>query len=560
MDTKMKYGLRQIIFQVGFILLISPLLFSQQDTIRIACVGNSITDGNAMASKSDSYPMALGRYLGAGYNVINCGKSGTTMLKNGDYSYWNEQLFDDAINFNPNIVTIMLGTNDSKPQNWDLHKDEFITDYLAMIDTFKNRPANPEIYICLPLPSFSDAFSIRDSVIDAEIIPMIRQVADSAKVNLLDFNTPFLDKSYLMPDGIHPLIEGSDLIARIFLKELTGRTIESLVENNVALNKPAFQAGNNLPELTDGDTTTSIVFSSTSEPVIISLIDESNIDMIQINFTDFSLSALSFTLALSTDSLEWTTVVDTSITKTLLVNEGTISKFAPVFQSTQAKFIRFQINEGGIPTDSTIKANEIKVFETRAVHASLWGWELVSKSTKSIRVKIYTTRTSNIDEYVKVYRQTSNTSPFSIYSNYGSATPLSVTYTIQTGALNRSYSVVYYNGFEITSDTLTVINPSTTDVEGSLEKYVPQEYTLSQNYPNPFNPETNISFSIPSQSYVTLKVFDPLGREVATLVSEELPEGDYTRQWNAMNISSGIYFYRLQAGSFIETKKLILLR
>ena len=449
------------------------------------------------------------------------------------------------------IVNLKIGT---------YHKDEFMTDYYAMIDTFKNRPANPEIYICLPLPSFSDAFSIRDSVIDAEIIPMIRQVADSAKVNLLDFNTPFLDKSYLMPDGIHPLIEGSDLIARIFLKELTGRTIESLVENNVAVNKPAFQAGNNLPELTDGDTTTSIVFSSTSEPVIISLIDESNIDMIQINFTDFSLSALSFTLALSTDSLEWTTVVDTSITKTLLVNEGTISKFAPVFQSAQAKFIRFQINEGGIPTDSTIKANEIKVFETRAVHASLWGWELVSKSTKSIRVKIYTTRTSNVGEYVKVYRQTSNTSPFSIYSNYGSAIPLNVTYTIQTGALNRSYSVVYYNGFEITSDTLTVINPSTTDIEGSSEKYYPQEYTLSQNYPNPFNPETNISFRIPSQSYVTLKVFDPLGREIATLVSEELPKGDYTRQWNGMNVSSGIYFYRLQAGSFIETKKVILLR
>ena len=117
----MKYDVRQMIFQMGFFFfLISQSLFSQQDTIRIACVGNSITDGNAMSSKSDSYPMALGRYLGAGYDVRNCGKSGTTMLKNGDYSYWNEQLFDDAINFNPNIVTIMLGTNDSKPQNWDL--------------------------------------------------------------------------------------------------------------------------------------------------------------------------------------------------------------------------------------------------------------------------------------------------------------------------------------------------------------------------------------------------------------------------------------------------------
>ena len=85
-------------------------------------------------------------------------------------------------------------------------------------------------------------------------------------------------------------------------------------------------------------------------------------------------------------------------------------------------------------------------------------------------------------------------------------------------------------------------------------------FNLYQNYPNPFNPSTTISFSLLSKSFVTLKVFDLRGREVSTIIKEELSAGIYSRTWNAINISSGIYFYRLQAGSFTETKKLILLR
>jgi hypothetical protein len=88
----------------------------------------------------------------------------------------------------------------------------------------------------------------------------------------------------------------------------------------------------------------------------------------------------------------------------------------------------------------------------------------------------------------------------------------------------------------------------------------PNSFTLEQNYPNPFNPTTTISFSLPSKSFVSLKVFDVIGREVAIIVSEELSAGNYSRQWNATNLSSGIYFYRLQSGSYIETKKLVLLR
>jgi plastocyanin len=85
-------------------------------------------------------------------------------------------------------------------------------------------------------------------------------------------------------------------------------------------------------------------------------------------------------------------------------------------------------------------------------------------------------------------------------------------------------------------------------------------FGLDHNYPNPFNPSTSIQYAIASRQFVTLKVYDVLGNEITVLVNEEKPVGTYELKWNAANLPSGIYFYRLQAGSFVETKKMILLK
>jgi hypothetical protein len=85
-------------------------------------------------------------------------------------------------------------------------------------------------------------------------------------------------------------------------------------------------------------------------------------------------------------------------------------------------------------------------------------------------------------------------------------------------------------------------------------------FSLFQNYPNPFNPSTTISFSLPFESFVSLKIFDVLGREITTLFGEELSAGNHSKIWNTANLPSGIYFSRLQAETFIETKKLVLLK
>jgi hypothetical protein len=101
---------------------------------------------------------------------------------------------------------------------------------------------------------------------------------------------------------------------------------------------------------------------------------------------------------------------------------------------------------------------------------------------------------------------------------------------------------------------------NSTSVDNLNELMSVHSFNLRQNYPNPFNPSTTFSFDLPNRIFVSLNVFDMLGRDVSTIVFEELPAGKHIVQWNARDLPSGIYFYRMQAGSFTATKKLLLLR
>ena len=103
---------------------------------------------------------------------------------------------------------------------------------------------------------------------------------------------------------------------------------------------------------------------------------------------------------------------------------------------------------------------------------------------------------------------------------------------------------------------LTII----TDIEDEQFDFIPQQYSLNQNYPNPFNPTTTIKFGIAEFGFVSLKVYDILGNEITTLVNEEKPSGNYEVEFNASSLPSGVYFYRLKSGSFVETKKMIVLK
>ena len=100
--------------------------------------------------------------------------------------------------------------------------------------------------------------------------------------------------------------------------------------------------------------------------------------------------------------------------------------------------------------------------------------------------------------------------------------------------------------------------PVVTGIEDDFS--IPIEFNLYQNYPNPFNPLTKIGYSVPQSSKVAIKVFDVLGNEIETLVNEEKSTGTYELTWNAEQLPTGVYFYQLKAGTYVETKKMILLK
>ena len=136
-----------------------------------------------------------------------------------------------------------------------------------------------------------------------------------------------------------------------------------------------------------------------------------------------------------------------------------------------------------------------------------------------------------------------------------------------TGTVSDSFATVsaqsgLYLNVQINSNNVTIHIDSVgvLSVEEISNGEIVTNYELQQNYPNPFNPSTNIQFSVPQTSYVTLEVYNLVGERVGVLVSEQLSAGTYKYDWNTSNLTSGVYFYRLQSGSFVETKKMMLLK
>jgi lysophospholipase L1-like esterase len=189
--------------------------------VKIACVGNSITFGAGISNREkNAYPVQLQNILGDGYKVGNFGHSGRTLLKKGDYPYWNSELYKKALQFNPDIVYIMLGTNDSKLQN-RVHLNEFKIDYTELINSFKKKNNKVKIVILLPIPSFlEDTSSIWDPVIKDRIIPKLEKVAYDTHSEVIDLYQLFIDKPQLLSDKIHPTSLGATLIANRIYEDI----------------------------------------------------------------------------------------------------------------------------------------------------------------------------------------------------------------------------------------------------------------------------------------------------------------------------------------------------
>ena len=212
----------------------------KQDAIRVACIGNSITDGHGIdLATVNGYPAQLQKLLGDGYWVKNFGVSARTMLNKGDNPYMNEMAWRDALAFKPDVVIIKLGTNDSKPENWQ-YGAEFRQDLEQMITTLRpdlaetakkgkkskkakqgSTEGTPKIYLCTPIPAFKPTWNINDSVIANAIIPIQQEVAKKYGLQIIDLHTLYAgDGNKMLSDGIHPDARGARRMAEIIAGEL----------------------------------------------------------------------------------------------------------------------------------------------------------------------------------------------------------------------------------------------------------------------------------------------------------------------------------------------------
>lgn len=188
--------------------------------LRIACVGDSITAGYG-ASQGSSYPDQLTDILGLRDEpVLNCGISGTTLARHSDAPYWDRMvvpglpLLTQVAARQPDVVLLMLGTNDAKPQN-RARKPDLAADYRDMVAILRGARSHPTVYAMLPLPVFADgAYRISPTILTDEVLPVLDRTAGELQLPRIDVRSAFRDHPELLPDTVHPKASGYRLLAQ----------------------------------------------------------------------------------------------------------------------------------------------------------------------------------------------------------------------------------------------------------------------------------------------------------------------------------------------------------
>lgn len=190
-------GVEAYIIQINSIKSASP--------VRVACIGDSLTRGT-------EYTLFLWDHLGStNYLLSDFGVGGTTISMVSEKPYRNQSAYTLAQDFQPNIVIIMLGTNDASD---GVNEDtaSFIADYKTLIATFQALSTKPSIYLVMPPPIYNSA-GLSNIILNSRVLPGIQTVATQTGVTLIDANTPLQNKADLFTDGVHPNADGAKIIA-----------------------------------------------------------------------------------------------------------------------------------------------------------------------------------------------------------------------------------------------------------------------------------------------------------------------------------------------------------
>ncbi|MDF1613059.1 GDSL-type esterase/lipase family protein [Stygiobacter electus] len=633
-------------FIVALIILTNLSVFGQLKPIRVACVGNSITWGG-LGDKS--YPEQLGKLLGSHYVVKNFGISARALLRKSDYPYWNEQTFSEAKEFEPQIVIIKLGTNDTKPQNW-VYGKEFFSNYVDFINEFRKGPVKPQIFISYPCPVFKTVWGIRDSIVKI-IIPIIDSVRNTAKTDLIDFNTPFLDSASLFPDGVHPNAAGYLKMAQI-AKDAILNSAPGIIRTFNS-NKYFFDKGESCKlywETTKGSEVTlngvsvneidsTIVTLTETKSFILIAKGKDRSDTMRIKLNYFPAGSIkSFNAkprmlelgANDTSKIYWAASLGSQVFLNNIPVEITCSLAVSPRFTTSYKL-------SSIGDTSTSKEISIKVLPAEEINRSL------DREVHSSSYAKYFPADNAVDGNPFTYWKSKNEATPWIYVDFGKeftfervvldwGNNYAISYQLQavssTGVITTIYNKtngsggrenILLNGTgrylrmlcsqKLFADSGYVLNEfeiygrkKVTEVVDETNSV--QQFELFQNYPNPFstsassafggNPRSTIKYFIPnvilrqaqddnvmvsqpvgrhgssnhgvtlrqaqSDNIATLKVYDILGREVAVLVNEYRPAGNYEVEFDASTLASGIYLYSLQMNGLVKNKKMIVLK
>ena len=194
----------------------------------IVCVGDSITYGAGVFETRDreSWPAFLEQELGSGWQVLNYGLNGRTMLHDGDSPYVNERFYEKVLKTGAEICIIMLGTNDSKPGNWDGHAEAFREDYLSFLDAYRQKRPETQIYLMQPPKCYPEertgriVYTISDDNIREEICGIVAEIAEETGCGLIDLYSLTDGHPEWFVDGVHPNAEGNRNIAAYIREQI----------------------------------------------------------------------------------------------------------------------------------------------------------------------------------------------------------------------------------------------------------------------------------------------------------------------------------------------------
>ena len=217
-----------IIAGIGFSIINNLLypnaLITGNGNKKVVVVGDSITYGQGVLSsrETESYPAILAGLLGEEYQTVNYGLCNRTLLSSGNMPYIKEDFAKTSLTEDAEIVIIMLGTNDSKPANWNATQYE--QEYIQFVQTYQNMDSNPDVYIMLPPRVFREPENDGDcnnTILTTEVIPAIEHVASQTGVKLIDLYTITEEHSDWYSDGLHPNAKGNNAIAQTIYAAIT---------------------------------------------------------------------------------------------------------------------------------------------------------------------------------------------------------------------------------------------------------------------------------------------------------------------------------------------------